>query len=280
MRQLAGIACALAFVLAAGVSHAQDAWPSRTITFIVPYAAGGYTDLVGRMTARYVEAGIGQDRRRRRPRRRRRHRRHAGRRQCGARRLHLLRLQHRRHLDRALHPEGRLRPGPRPRADRHREPDRAGRHRQEGPAGEDDRRARGLRQGSSRQAQLRLERRRRPHPLCGGAVPDAHRNERRAHSLQGRRAVDGRGDRGRGRFLLRQPDRRLAAGRGRRGARARRHLAASAAAISPICRPCTKPCCRTSSSRAGTASWRRRRRRHRSSAGCRRSCSRWPTIPP
>jgi tripartite-type tricarboxylate transporter receptor subunit TctC len=45
---------------AAAVSHAQDAWPSRTITFIVPYAAGGYTDLIARLAARYVEAAVGK----------------------------------------------------------------------------------------------------------------------------------------------------------------------------------------------------------------------------
>jgi tripartite-type tricarboxylate transporter receptor subunit TctC len=60
MRQLAGLACALAMTLAAGVSHAQDGWPSRTVTFIVPYAAGGYTDLVARLVARYVEAALGK----------------------------------------------------------------------------------------------------------------------------------------------------------------------------------------------------------------------------
>jgi tripartite-type tricarboxylate transporter receptor subunit TctC len=60
MRQLAGLACALAMALAVGVSHAQDGWPSRTITFIVPYAAGGYTDLVARLAARYVEAALGK----------------------------------------------------------------------------------------------------------------------------------------------------------------------------------------------------------------------------
>ena len=60
MRQLAGLACALTMALAAGVSHAQDVWPSRTITFIVPYAAGGYTDLVARLAARYVEAALGK----------------------------------------------------------------------------------------------------------------------------------------------------------------------------------------------------------------------------
>jgi tripartite-type tricarboxylate transporter receptor subunit TctC len=50
----------LGMALAPGMALAQDAWPSRSITFIVPYAAGGYTDLVGRMTARYVESALGK----------------------------------------------------------------------------------------------------------------------------------------------------------------------------------------------------------------------------
>jgi tripartite-type tricarboxylate transporter receptor subunit TctC len=50
------------FVLASAPSmaQAQDGWPSRNMTFIVPYAAGGYTDLVGRITARYVENALGK----------------------------------------------------------------------------------------------------------------------------------------------------------------------------------------------------------------------------
>jgi tripartite-type tricarboxylate transporter receptor subunit TctC len=40
--------------------QAQDAWPARPITFVVPYGAGGYTDLVGRLTARYVEKTLGK----------------------------------------------------------------------------------------------------------------------------------------------------------------------------------------------------------------------------
>jgi tripartite-type tricarboxylate transporter receptor subunit TctC len=60
MKQVARLAAALGIALAPGMAHAQDAWPSRTITFIVPYAAGGYTDLVGRMTARYVESALGK----------------------------------------------------------------------------------------------------------------------------------------------------------------------------------------------------------------------------
>ena len=53
--RLASLALGLAIALAPGAVPAQDAWPERTITFVVPYAAGGYTDLVGRLTARYVE---------------------------------------------------------------------------------------------------------------------------------------------------------------------------------------------------------------------------------
>jgi tripartite-type tricarboxylate transporter receptor subunit TctC len=57
MRQLAR-AAVLGMMLAQGVAHAQDAWPNRNLTFIVPYAAGGYTDLIGRITARYVETAL------------------------------------------------------------------------------------------------------------------------------------------------------------------------------------------------------------------------------
>jgi Tripartite tricarboxylate transporter family receptor len=57
---LARLASTLGMVLAPSMTHAQNAWPSRSITFIVPYAAGGYTDLVGRMTAHYVESALGK----------------------------------------------------------------------------------------------------------------------------------------------------------------------------------------------------------------------------
>jgi tripartite-type tricarboxylate transporter receptor subunit TctC len=60
MKHLARLAAALAVALKPSMARAQDAWPSRSITFIVPYAAGGYTDLVGRMTARYVERALGK----------------------------------------------------------------------------------------------------------------------------------------------------------------------------------------------------------------------------
>jgi tripartite-type tricarboxylate transporter receptor subunit TctC len=54
------VALALGALVVSSVSHAQDAWPSRAITLVVPYAAGGYTDLDGRLTARYVEKALGK----------------------------------------------------------------------------------------------------------------------------------------------------------------------------------------------------------------------------
>jgi tripartite-type tricarboxylate transporter receptor subunit TctC len=58
MKHVAGLALAIALV--PGVVQAQDAWPNRGMTFVVPYAAGGYTDLVGRLTARYLEKALGK----------------------------------------------------------------------------------------------------------------------------------------------------------------------------------------------------------------------------
>jgi tripartite-type tricarboxylate transporter receptor subunit TctC len=60
MKHIAGLALLVAIALAPGAVQAQDAWPSRPITFVVPYAPGGYTDLVGRLTARYVEKALGK----------------------------------------------------------------------------------------------------------------------------------------------------------------------------------------------------------------------------
>ena len=50
----------LGIALAPGTLRAQDAWPSRPITFLVPYGAGGYTDLVARLTAHFVEGALGK----------------------------------------------------------------------------------------------------------------------------------------------------------------------------------------------------------------------------
>src|ERR1700712_2601022 len=37
-----------------------QAWPTKTIKLVVPYAPGGYTDAVGRITAQYLEKELGQ----------------------------------------------------------------------------------------------------------------------------------------------------------------------------------------------------------------------------
>jgi tripartite-type tricarboxylate transporter receptor subunit TctC len=60
MKHVARLALLLGMALAPCMVQAQEAWPSRTITFVVPYAPGGYTDLVARVTARYVEKALGK----------------------------------------------------------------------------------------------------------------------------------------------------------------------------------------------------------------------------
>ncbi len=60
MKQVTRLALALGIALAPSAALAQDGWPERAITFVVPYAPGGYTDLVGRLTARYVEKALGK----------------------------------------------------------------------------------------------------------------------------------------------------------------------------------------------------------------------------
>jgi tripartite-type tricarboxylate transporter receptor subunit TctC len=60
MRRATALALALGAWSAPDMCRAQDGWPNRTITFIVPYAAGGYTDLIERLTARYVEGALGR----------------------------------------------------------------------------------------------------------------------------------------------------------------------------------------------------------------------------
>lgn len=56
-RALMGAACA--FALAPLPSHAQD-WPSRPIRMIVPFAAGGTTDLIGRLVGTEMSKRLGQ----------------------------------------------------------------------------------------------------------------------------------------------------------------------------------------------------------------------------
>ena len=45
---------------AAGPAKADDSWPQRQVTIIVPFAAGGTTDLFGRMLASHLQAKYGK----------------------------------------------------------------------------------------------------------------------------------------------------------------------------------------------------------------------------
>jgi tripartite-type tricarboxylate transporter receptor subunit TctC len=50
----------LTVALWAGAARAQDVYPSRQITLIAPYAAGGSTDLVGRVASEGLRAKLNQ----------------------------------------------------------------------------------------------------------------------------------------------------------------------------------------------------------------------------
>lgn len=59
-RSFLKVAAAAAALLAAQPAMAQDDYPSRTITLIVPFAAGGVTDLTARIYASALSEEIGQ----------------------------------------------------------------------------------------------------------------------------------------------------------------------------------------------------------------------------
>src|SRR5258706_7053693 len=60
MKLLGRMLLALGLFAAPTALHAQGSWPDRPITLLVPYAPGGYTDLVARLTARYMEKALGK----------------------------------------------------------------------------------------------------------------------------------------------------------------------------------------------------------------------------
>jgi len=55
---LAGLAAC--FALPGGIASAADAFPSRTVTLVVPFAAGGSTDLIARIIAEKMTEDLGQ----------------------------------------------------------------------------------------------------------------------------------------------------------------------------------------------------------------------------
>src|SRR6266403_700034 len=50
------LAGALAF---AAVAHAQENWPQRPVTIVVPFAAGGSADLLARILQQHMQAKLG-----------------------------------------------------------------------------------------------------------------------------------------------------------------------------------------------------------------------------
>lgn len=60
-KPLAALCCAASILsaLASGTAQAQDKWPSRPITYVVPFAAGGTTDILGRTIANKLGPALG-----------------------------------------------------------------------------------------------------------------------------------------------------------------------------------------------------------------------------
>jgi tripartite-type tricarboxylate transporter receptor subunit TctC len=59
MKSALSFLAASLLLLTTCAAHADAAWPDRYITLVVPYAPGGYTDAVGRITARFLEKKLG-----------------------------------------------------------------------------------------------------------------------------------------------------------------------------------------------------------------------------
>src|SRR3989440_9132520 len=59
MRRMFAPALAAALVFAAAAAHAQEPWPQRPVTIVVPFAAGGSADLLARILQQHLQAKFG-----------------------------------------------------------------------------------------------------------------------------------------------------------------------------------------------------------------------------
>ena len=139
-------------------------------------------------------------------------------------------------------------------------------------SGKVDRGAHHLRQGQSRQAQLRLIRHRRPAAFRGRDVQPSRRREDGARTLQGRRRGDRRRARRQHPGRVRHPAQLAGSLQGRPAAAALPSPRASALRPRPSIRPSPKRGFPATRSTSGTASSLRRKCRGRSSTS-----SRWPS---
>ena len=55
-----GVTIGLAMLMAAGVANAEDTYPARPITVVVPFAAGGGVDLTARIVGEHMSRTLGQ----------------------------------------------------------------------------------------------------------------------------------------------------------------------------------------------------------------------------
>ncbi|MFZ9151260.1 MAG: tripartite tricarboxylate transporter substrate-binding protein, partial [Burkholderiales bacterium] len=55
-----GLVAAAAVLLCCGSVWAQSTYPTKTVTLVVPYSAGGSTDLITRLIARELTAQMGR----------------------------------------------------------------------------------------------------------------------------------------------------------------------------------------------------------------------------
>src|SRR4051812_4793195 len=59
MHRIASILAIIVTAVSAGSpARAQDGYPNKTIKLVVPFAAGGNTDVVGRITASYMQKAL------------------------------------------------------------------------------------------------------------------------------------------------------------------------------------------------------------------------------
>jgi len=226
-------------------AFAQDKWPSKPITYVVPFPAGGTTDTLARLISQKLGVALGTtvivDNKgggRRQPR-------------LGAGLARRARWLHaaRRHDQLARDQrepvsEDRLRPGQvvhADHADRH-QPDGAGRE-----PGEPLQDAAGRDQGGQERqaADLGLGRQRHFAAPVAGAAEEQGRHRHHAHPVQGQRPGDPGRDGRPGRHDVRHHRGRRPAHRERQAARARGHLGQSACPACPTCPPWPRAACPT-----------------------------------